>query len=256
MTSFTFANVSVTQRDAVAVVQFARGPHNYFDFALIRSLADAFEAVDREPSMRALLLASEGKVFCAGADFASGAKGEGDPRDLYGEAVRLFACRKPVIVAVQGAAVGGGLGLALVGDFRVAAPEARFAANFVKIGIHPSFGLTETLPRVVGARAAELLLLTGRRIDGAEALQIGLVDTLAPLEDLQEQAYALAVEIAANAPLAVQATRTTLHEGLADRVAAQTQIEAREQALLFATQDFKEGVRAVAERRPGRWVAA
>jgi enoyl-CoA hydratase/carnithine racemase len=155
---------------------------------------------------------------------------------------------------VQGAAVGAGLGLALVADFRAAAPEARFSANFVKLGFHPGFGLTHTLPRLVGEQRAALMMLTGRRLKAEEALAWGLVDELAPAADLRAAAVRLAAEIAENAPLAVAATRRTLRAGLIEAIRAATAREHAQQAALRDTEDFAEGVRAVAERRPGVFV--
>ena len=248
-------------KDYVATVEIRRPPHNYFDDALIRSLADAFETLDRNPDCRAILLAAEGKSFCAGANFQS--RPENNPLNqgqtssgsnpLYLEAVRLFRCTKPVVAAIQGAAIGGGLGLALVADFRVASPEARFAGNFVKIGIHPGFGLTYTLPRLIGQQRAALMLLSGRRIDGETAVAWGLADQLSPPDKLRTDAYALAAEIAENAPLAVVATRATLRDKLADLVETQTRHELKEQTRLMKTDDHREGIKAVAERRPGRF---
>lgn len=256
----TYDGVTVDIEDRVAVVTFARPPLNYFDIRLINGLADALEAIDREADLRATVLQSEGDVFCAGALF-SGNEGSGDadlsdPGDIYRQAVRIFRAKKPIVAAIQGPAIGGGLGLSMVADFRVAAPEARFAANFVKIGIHPGFGLTHTLPRLIGQQAAALLLYTGRRIKGDEAHRIGLADVLAPRSGLYEAALRLAAEIAANSPLGVEATRATMRRGLADAVAAQVELECAEQIALFASEDFKEGVRAVSERRPGRWLRA
>jgi enoyl-CoA hydratase/carnithine racemase len=168
--------------------------------------------------------------------------------------VRLFSCKKPIVGAIQGAAIGGGFGLALVPDFRVASPEARFAANFVKIGFHPGFGLTYTLPRVIGVQKANLLFLTGRRINGEEAYAWGLVDFLVEPDRLRETAMKLAAEIAENAPLAINSTRATMRRGLAEAVQAQTDLEFIEQDWLMRTEDHKEGIKAVAERRPGRFV--
>ena len=111
---------------------------------------------------------------------------------LYQQAVRLFRTKKPVVAAVQGAAVGGGLGLSLVADFRVASPDSRFTANFNRLGFHPGFGLSITLPRVVGPQKAALLFYTGRRIDGNEAHAIGLVDVLVPQDELRAAALSLA----------------------------------------------------------------
>ena len=218
---------------------------------------EAFDRLAGNRQCRAIVLASEGKSFCAGADFSRrSAGGRGSGAGLYRAAVRLFECPKPVVAAVQGPAIGGGLGLALVADFRVAAPEARFAANFVKLGIHPGFGITATLPRLIGEQNAALLLYTGRRINGDEAFACGLVDAVVPQDQLRGSAIALAAEIAEAAPLAVQATRMTVRRGLAEQVRAQTEHELAEQTRLFATADYREGVRSVAERRPGRFIGA
>jgi len=256
-----FGDVSVDLRnDHVAVVELHRPPENYFDVDLIRSIGEAFAAVDDEPSARAIVLASEGKHFCAGANFTAPRPsvgeqdGDSDPtRDLYREAVRLLQARTPVVAAVQGAAIGGGLGLACAADFRVAAPEARFAANFARLGFHHGFGLTVTLPDIVGRQRALELLYTGRRIGGAGAAEIGLVDRLVSAAELRAAAHDFAAEIAASAPLAVRSIRETMRGDLADRVRAAVEREAAEQAWLRATDDFREGVRATAERRPANF---
>lgn len=248
------SDVRATRQRHVGIAEICRAPNNYFDKVLIGELAEAFEAFDRDPAIRAILLCAEGKNFCAGADFANRDQdaviGASQGGHLYQQAVRLFRCGKPVIAAVQGAAVGGGLGLSLVADFRVASADSRFVANFNRLGFHPGFGLSVTLPRVVGAQKAALLFYTGRRIGGAEAHEIGLVDVLAPTEGLRAAALALADEIAGSSPIAVASTRATLRRGLADAVAAITDHELAEQEQHFRTADFKEGVKAMAERRP------
>jgi enoyl-CoA hydratase/carnithine racemase len=180
----------------------------------------------------------------------------GPSREVYPAAARLFATRKPIVAAIQGAAVGGGLGLALVPDFRVASPEARFVANFVKLGIHPGFGLTHTLPRVIGMQRASLLMYTGRRLTGEQAYEWGLVDELAPLSELRAAALKLAAEIAEAAPLAVISTRTTMRQGLYDAYRTQVNHESDEQTWLLETADSREGIAAVRERRPGRFIGA
>jgi enoyl-CoA hydratase/carnithine racemase len=251
-----------TERNGhVACVEVHKPPNNHVSAPLMRELADAFARLDEETWCRAIVLQSEGKNFCAGADLAA-PRGLADANvspgisDLYVEAVRLFSNKKPIVAAIQGAAVGAGLGLALVADHRVAAADARFTANFVKLGFHPGFGLTCTLPRVIGSQRASLMFLTGRRLKPQEALDWGLIDAVVPEADLRVEALKLAAEIAENAPLAVQSTRATLRAGLAEAVKAQTDVEFREQSWLRATKDFAEGVRAVAERRPGNFVGA
>ena len=231
----------------VMLVEFSRPPHNYFDASLIEAIADAYEELDSSGACRAIVLCSEGKNFCAGANFAGPNPAEGP---LYEHAVRLFAAGLPVIAAIQGAAVGGGLGVALSADFRVAAPDSRFSANFARLGIHHGFGVTVTLPLIVGHQRALELLYTGVRLRGDDAHVIGLCDRLAPPDQLRESALALAEEIATSSPLAVRAIRRTMRGDLAGRVRAATAREGIEQAKLFGTEDFREGVAAAAERRP------
>jgi 2-(1,2-epoxy-1,2-dihydrophenyl)acetyl-CoA isomerase len=154
------------------------------------------------------------------------------------------------------AAVGGGLGVALSADFRVASPDSRFSANFARLGIHHGFGVTVTLPLVVGAQRALELLYTGERVGGEQAHAIGLCDRLVSSDRLREAAVALAEEIAASSPLAVRAIRRTMRGHLADGIREATAREAAEQAKLFATSDFREGVSAAAERRTPRFTGA
>ena len=265
-------DIGVELADFVATVEIRRPPHNFFDYALIQQIADAFESLDGDPACRAIVLAAQGKSFCAGANFGdgSGLSEDGQVRNapggngpnanqishLYVEAVRLFRTGKPIIGAIHGPAVGGGLGLALVPDFRVTCAEARFSANFTRLGFHPGFGLTVTLPELIGRNKAALMFYTGRRIKGEEALAMGLADLLVPQAEVRAAAQALAREIATSAPLAVVATRATLRQGLADRVRAATDHELEVQTKLRRTRDFKEGVKASAERRTPAFVGS
>jgi enoyl-CoA hydratase/carnithine racemase len=249
-------HVTVRTVGHVAVVTIERPPHNHVTVDFMRDLADAFDAIDGEIELRCSVLQAEGKNFCAGADLVSreSAGGLGAVNPLYDEAVRLFSVKKPIVAAVQGAAVGAGLGLAVMADFRIASPDAKFAANFVKLGFHPGFGLTYTLPRLIGPNKAELMCLTGRRVRAEEGLPWGLVDEVVPLEELRAAALRLAGEIAENAPLAIVSTRKTMRGEMAAAVRAQTDLEAVEQGWLRKTEDYKEGVRSVAERRVGAFV--
>ncbi len=247
----------------IATVELRRPPDNHFDLALLRELADAYQTLDGDPECRAIVLCSAGKHFCAGADFSGRAAGrDGEPAAgppaggisaLYAEAARLFETGIPVVAAVQGAAIGGGLGLACSADFRVAAPEARFAANFARLGFHQGFGLSVTLPAIIGQQRSLEMLYTGRRLPGEEALRIGLCDRLAAAADVRSAAHELAAEIAGSAPLAIRSIRHTMRGELAGRVRAATAREAAEQERLRLTADWREGVRATAERRPPRF---
>ena len=246
----------------VATVELRRPPDNFFDVAMIRALADAYQALDDDPACRVIVLCAAGKHFCAGANLgpAEPAAPSGRPAsplgvvsELYAEAVRLFEARTPVIAAVQGAAVGGGLGLACSADFRIAAPEARFAANFARLGFHQGFGLTVTLPAIIGGQRSLEMLYTGRRVRGEEAARIGLADKVVPADQLRSAAYELAAEIAASAPLAVRSIRETMRGHLAAEVRAATEREGAEQNRLRQTADFREGIAATSQRRPARF---
>ncbi len=254
-----YGEVSARVDGHVALLEIDRPPNNFVSVKLMRDLADALDDIDADTALRATVLTAAGKVFCAGADLASptgvGGQGMQGINPLYDQAVRLFSAKKPIVAAIQGAAIGAGLGLALVADFRVVAPEARFAANFVKLGFHPGFGITHTLPRVVGQQKAQLMCLTGRRIKGEEALAWGLADQMVALGDLRAAALALAQELAEAAPLAVVSTRATLRADLAQAVRSQTDHEQKEQTWLRATNDFAEGVKSVFERRPSAFTA-
>ena len=238
--------------DFVAVVELTKPPNNFFSMDLIGGVAGALEHLDTDERCRSIVLCAEGKHFCAGADFSTGDM-HFTTENLYAAAVRIFRTTKPIVAAIQGAAIGGGLGLALSADFRIASPEARFSANFARLGFHQGFGLSVTLPRLVGTQAAAELLYTGRRIGGEEAVSLGMADRLSSLDDLRSSAHSLAREIAISAPLAVQSIRMTLRGTLADEVAAATDHEGREQAWLRDSSDFKEGTAAMAERREPRF---
>jgi len=242
----------------VALLIFQNPPNNFATVGLLRLIADALEKLDADPQIRAVVLASEGKSFCAGADLVSpngfGAQGNDPLREFYDQALRIFAARKPIIAAVQGAAIGAGLGLAVAADFRIASTEARFSANFVKLGFHPGFGLTCTLPRLIGQQRATEMFLTAERYKAEDVIAWGLVDRLAGVDSLRARALAFANDIAVNAPLSLLATRATLRGDLVERVRATLVHEHREQVQLLNTEDFAEGIRSVGERRPGNFV--
>lgn len=249
--------IDLQSQGHVALLTFGNPPHNHATVGLLRGLADALERLDSDPEIRAIVLAPEGKSFCAGADLISangfGATSDDPLREFYDQVIRIFERRKPLVAAVQGAAIGAGLGLAVAADFRVATAQARFSANFVKLGFHPGFGLTCTLPRLVGHQRAAQMLLTGNRYKPEDIADWGLIDRMADTSTLRETALAFAAEIAENAPLSLLATRATLRGSLVEQVRAALVIEHREQLKLKPTEDHAEGLRAVAERRPGNF---
>lgn len=242
--------VAATIRDDfVATVELRRPPNNFFDIRMIRRIAGLYESLAEDRRVRVVVLCAHGKHFCAGADLSSPDSAASGPTELYREAVRVFSAPLPVVAAVHGAAIGGGLGLACSADFRVASASARFAANFAQLGFHQGFALSATLPRIVGQQHALDLLYTGRRIGGADAARIGLVDRLVDAEEVREAALQFAADIAGSGPLAVASIRATMRADLIDAVLTAVDREATEQLRLQQTADFREGVRASAERR-------
>jgi enoyl-CoA hydratase/carnithine racemase len=254
--TMTNEEVGVSIDGHVAIVEIRRPPNNFLDIDLIANLAAALEALDDEQNVRSIVLAAEGKHFSAGAnirkrldDEAAGKAKPIVPRHLYHEAQRLVGTRKPIVAAVHGSAIGAGLGLALVADFRVTCKEARLAANFTAMGYHPGFGMTVTLPRVIGHQKARWMFLTGKRIPGDEAYAMGLADRLVPQDQVRQAAQEMAAEIAKAGPLGVQAARETLNLELIPAFRAATEREMFQQNVLRETNDFKEGVRAGFDRR-------
>ncbi len=256
-----YTDIGVEKQGHVGLIEIRRPPLNFFDVALINQIADALEEFDRDIEIRASVLAAQGKAFCAGANFNDPARQEQEERaasdpaanlpinHLYVQAVRIFRNKKPIVAAVHGAAIGGGLGLAVSADFRVTCPEARFSANFTELGFHPGFGLTFTLPELIGKNNAELMFYTSRRVTGEEAYRWELANVLVPQDQVRAEALKLAQEIAECSPLGLISTRATMRSDFADRVLAATNHELIEQTRLRATEDFKEGVKASAERR-------
>jgi enoyl-CoA hydratase/carnithine racemase len=253
--------IGVTRIGHVVVAELQAGPHNFASAALMNELGDALLAAEADGA-RAAVICSEGKSFCAGAQFdknsddrAGGfnqfvAVNEDTPiGPFYESAVRIFTIKIPMVAAVHGPAVGAGFGLATACDLRVISPQAFMCTNFVRLGIHPGFGISLTLPEIIGPARAADVLLTGRRIYGEEALALGLVNRLVPAEQVRDSAIALATEVASGAPLATQATRATLRKGLYDRVRLQLQHERATQDWLSATADAEEGIAAMLNRR-------
>lgn len=252
MTMPSFDELTITYDGHVAVLEIARPPANYFDRLLITAIADTIDALAADGNTRVAVLASQGRHFCAGANFGATAEGSDratESRRLYAEGLRLFSSPIPIVAAVQGAAVGGGLGLACAADFRVASASSRFLANFARLGFHQGFGLSVSLPRIVGDQVAARMLVAAHRLSGEEALAVGLVDRLTEPGGELAGAVAFAHELAACAPLAVRSIRETLKEGLADQVMKSLDREASEQARLWDTADSREGIAASLERR-------
>jgi len=244
-------DLTYSLKQHTAYIKINRPPNNFFDATLIGSIADILDDLDKEIMCRSIILYSEGKNFCAGADFSKSnfIKGQNIYENLYKQALRIFKSSKPIIAIIHGAAIGGGLGLALSADFRITCKEARFSANFGKLGFHQGFGISVTLPRIIGNQNAKLLLLTSRRINGEEAFKIGLADVITDKDLLMNKAEELANEINNSGPLGIKAIRSTLNFGLVEEIAKVVKKEANIQNKLRNTLDFKEGIESSINRR-------
>lgn len=245
----------LSSRDGhVAVIELNRPPHNFFDVEMIARIGDELDQLQADRTCRVVLLRAGGSAFCAGADFAR-REGASVPRSasrinpIYQEALRIFSFGKPIVAAIEGPAVGGGLGLALTADFRISCAEARFSANFNRLGFHPGFALSHTLPALVGQQMAAWMLYTGARVGGEQAKAMGLVDFIVPRAEVRGAAMDLAREIAISSPRAVQSTRQTLRAGALDHILAAIARESAAQSVQFASADLAEGVQAMTQRR-------
>ena len=244
----------------VGLVRFADGERNHLSPALIAELADAYGDLERA-GCRSIVLSTPSRHFCAGAHFSGDDPGrsraERPNAPIYDLVPRLFARTVPVVAVVDGAAIGGGLGLAMSADFRVAGPTARFSANFAQIGMSPGFALTYTLKRAIGHSHAARLLYTGKRIGPEEAERIGLCESVAETREAAEAAaLSLASEIATSAPLAVHAIHDLLNPEMPALIRATLDREHARQRELYATDDFREGVAAARDRRAANFTGA
>jgi enoyl-CoA hydratase len=240
--------------------------------AMTRAMGEAFRdrvsTLAGDASLRAVVVSGSGRAFSAGGDLemlerqaATGASAPGQAwrgiRDEMASFYRLFLSVRdlpcPTIAAIQGAAVGAGLCVALGCDIRYVAADAQLGLNFAKLGLHPGMAATWTLPRLVGAAQAAELLYTGRSIDGAEAVRIGLASRVLPAAEVLPEAQQTARAIAANAPLAVRAIKRALARSGDASLEDQLQFEATEQARTFETEDAREGIAAIRDRRAPRF---
>ncbi len=251
--------VSLAVRDGVAVLSLRRpAARNALRPAMVDTLRATVDRVGRDSAVRCLVLRGDGPAFCAG----------GDIHHLHGrEAAAIVAYNRgvlevadaiedlpfPSIAAVGGAALGGGLELALACSLRIAGHDARLGLPEVRGGTIPAAGGLARLPCLVGPGAAARLVLVGRPVGAAEALRLGLVDEIAPAGALDAVALERAGEIAAGAPLAVRAAWAALREGGREQRRALARAAEERLERLAATADFAEGMRAFVERRPPRF---
>lgn len=223
---------------------------------VLEGLAEGVARARSDADTRCLVVTGRGKSFCAGADFRSrAARGDASmaPHErsfaAYAPFLSILDVEVPTIAALNGHAIGGGLGLAVVCDLRVANQDAKYGANFVRLGLHPGMATTYLLPRLMGVARATEFLLTGRIVTGAEAADAGLVNYAVAADEVLPKALELAREIASAAPLAVRWTKRSIYRHLAWDPAEAARFEAHVQSRSFETEDHREGVSALLEKR-------
>jgi enoyl-CoA hydratase len=251
--------VGVKSENTIHVVTIDNPPVNAFHPDVGEALLDAFADIARAPvRVRAVILTGAGKFFMAGGDIRHFRGLDGVTSAQYARRIQIvqeiiahFHC--PVIAAVNGSALGGGCELMMACDIRIASQDALFGQPEVSLGIIPGAGGTQNLPRLVSTGMAKRLLFTGEQISAAEALRIGLIDEITPAGRVQDRAMEMAVQIAANAPLAVSAAKKAVNLGLELGVAEALRLEAELMGGLFETEDVREGVAAFLEKRQPRF---
>jgi len=246
-------------RDQIGVITLDRPDNrNSMTPELLDAFGRASAAARADGSIRALIVTGTGSCLSAGADFKSGLQRGGDELAaharsyaMYEPFLSLLDVEVPIVGALNGHAVGGGFGLALVCDVRIAALEGKYGANFVAVGLAPGMAITHLLPRLVGVARASELLFTGRLVDGAEAERLGIANRAVPATQVISEALTLAHTIAANAPFAVRATKAAIRRGLGLEVRAAARAEAHDQAASLTMDDAREGMSALlAKRKP------
>jgi enoyl-CoA hydratase/carnithine racemase len=259
----TFEDIKVGIEDGIGTITIDRGdgrnalrPHS------LREICIAVDALAEDASVRALILTGAGKHFSAGADFAfleelTTTKATAIRDQVYtvfqGAAKRIYNCPKPTIAAINGAAITVGCELSLACDARVITPTAQFQESWIRLGLMPPLGGLFLLPRHVGLGRASEILLSGRAVAAEEADRIGLATRLVAVEELADAARALAAEYAALPPLAYRAVKEGIHRGMESSMDKEWATNVLAQTMLLGSDDFREGLSAVKERRQGKF---
>jgi len=248
--------IDVTTQDAIATVTLNRPDKlNAFTGTMREDLLDALRAAERDDAVRVVVITGAGRAFCAGGDveYMHGLQQSGDVasfrklldagRDVV---LQIVSMEKPVIAAINGVAAGAGCNLALACDYRIASEQAKLSESFVRIGLHPDWGGTWLLPRLVGRSRALEILMTGRMVGAAEAVEIGMVDRVAA--DLAAETQTLAKSIADGPALAIAAIKRALNASERNDLRAQLELEAEHQVRCFESEDAKQRIAAFTRR--------
>lgn len=256
-----YDNILVERQGTTGVITINRpGVLNALNTATIEEISRALEELGTDDGVRAIVMTGAGnRAFVSGADIAelesleSAEQGYEHSRRTHHLLGRMQRLPKPVIMAVNGYALGGGAELAMAGDMIIAADTARFGQPEVNLGIIPGFGGTQRLPRLIGRTRALELILTGSLIDAEEAFRLGLVNRVVPAAELMDAALALANTIAEKGPVAVALAKRAVYEGLNANPTAGNDIETTYFGLAIGTEDRREGTQAFLEKRKPNW---
>ncbi len=257
-----YEQIEVTHDAGSVTIRFNRPEtRNAMSPTMGDEVAHAVAQVRGDPLVRVVVLTGSGKAFSSGGDLSKIARDTGaradssapsmlaSPRDFYARYLAIRALPMPTIAAINGHAIGAGLCIALACDLRVAVADARMGMTFTKLGIHPGMGGTYFLSRLVGTARACELFFTGRVFDAAEAERLGVVNRVAPRETFDACVHELAREIAACAPLAVRMVKQSIYRGTHHTLDEMLDHEALCQGITFASEDAREGIMALMEKR-------
>lgn len=257
----SFQDILTTIEAPIGIITFNRpSVLNALRTQLLQEVSDALRSMESDDSVRAVVITGAGeKAFAAGADIkelnALASAGSGADQSRKGQALtrQIERMSKPVIMAVNGFALGGGCEIAMAGDIIIASENAKFGQPEVNLGLIPGYGGTARTTRRVGKGMATFLCLSGDTIDAHEALRIGLIDRVVPAAELMTAAKRLATTIASKAPLAVAACKRVINNGAHLSIDDALEIEALEFGTLVDTEDIKEGTSAFLEKRKPTW---
>jgi 2-(1,2-epoxy-1,2-dihydrophenyl)acetyl-CoA isomerase len=235
---------------------------NALNNELATELNSALERIAANDAVRVVILTGAGRAFCAGGDLAAIGKGRqaGDVKQLepllrsgMAAVLKMRTMPQPVIAAINGAAAGAGMNVALAADIRIAAEEAVLGQNFAKVGLFPDFGGTFFLPQLAGLSVAAEMFYTGEMINAQTALRLGIVNRVVPGPQLENEVRALAQKIAQGPPLAIRAVKKTLFADRSEALAEALEAEVRHQLRCYSSEDCLEGIRAFFEKRTPRF---
>ncbi|NOX33085.1 MAG: enoyl-CoA hydratase/isomerase family protein [Deltaproteobacteria bacterium] len=248
--------VLYAKKNKTGIISFNRPDNlNTMNQETVLGFKEIIDQVKEDRQLRCLIITGSGTTFCGGADLKSGFEKNHGPflsqalMDFYTPFLEIRKIKAPVIAAINGHAIGGGFGIAIMCDIRVINSEAKLGANFARLGLHPGMAISYILPRLVGLAIANELLFTGRIITGKKAASMGLVNYAVDKDKVMEKSMEIANEIAGSAPVAVRMMKHSIYRGLDWDPVKAAEIEAMNQARTFEMEDAKEGMCALLEKR-------